>query len=238
MAWRATRSFLTLDLRERVYLPAAVAYKFLEKLEELLAADDFGLSRLTDVRCLLASLTGYVWFHRSDTDHQLLFDDMFVQAADSADPGIFLRERAFKGRKRRLKPRVLRIPLQAHRRLGAAITCFKQLKQTSGEFDQPHDFLWRLEGDHGVWAADLQNTWLAKALELVGERPPPGLAWTSHSLRSGAATASNAINVALTKICHFGGWAQHSGVVHHYIDPSAVPDEANHFFFGWLLGSV
>jgi hypothetical protein len=65
--------------------------------------------------------------------------------------------------------------------------------------------------------------------------PPPGFKWTSHSLRKGAASAANSINVVLTKIRYMGGWAKDSNVVHDYIDPTMAPSPAARVFFGHLL---
>ena len=88
--------------------------------------------------------------------------------------------------------------------------------------------------DHKRKSADVDG-WLQLALQCVNAVPPSGESWTSHSLRKGAASAAAAIGVVLDRICHFGGWSIHSGVVHDYIDPACPASDAAYAFFGWLL---
>ena len=56
-------------------------------------------------------------------------------------------------------------------------------------------------------------------------------AFAHRRLEEGAA----AIGVVIDRICHFGGWSIHSGVVHDYIDPACPASDAAYAFFGWLL---
>ena len=93
----------------------------------------------------------------------------------------------------------------------------------------------------GVWAknnrarAPLCAIYSKLALACVGALPPKGEKWTSHSLRKGAASGAAAIGVVIDRMCHFGGWSIHSGVVHDYIDPACPASDAAYAFFGWLL---
>ena len=99
--------------------------------------------------------------------------------------------------------------------------------------------LWALapeESPH-TWSAETLSTWLASTCALVGHSPLGGFKWTSHSLRKGAASAANAINVVLTKIRYMGGWSRDSNVVHDYIDPAMPPSAAAQLFFGYLLAT-
>eukprot|EP00873_Tetraselmis_striata_P035161 jgi/Tetstr1/455425/TSEL_042257.t1 len=84
------------------------------------------------------------------------------------------------------------------------------------------------------WTSATVTYWLQLVAHMLEEHPPPGFVWTSHSLRKGAATAAYAIGVVLQKIKHFGGWAQLSGVVLEYINPTALPCAASWQPFGWL----
>ena len=52
---------------------------------------------------------------------------------------------------------------------------------------------------------------------------PEGEAWTGHSLRKGAASGANAIDVALFRVCYMGGWSVRGGAVHDYIDATSAP---------------
>jgi hypothetical protein len=66
-------------------------------------------------------------------------------------------------------------------------------------------------------------------------RPPEGFSWTSHNLRKGAASASNAIQVHLTDIRFAGGWATNSTVLEaKYIDFAMRPTPVAWIFFGYL----
>ena len=84
------------------------------------------------------------------------------------------------------------------------------------------------------WTSAVQNAWLASALRQVQLAPPAGYSWTSHSLRSGAASAARAIGISLEVIRYFGHWARNSDTVRDYIDPTFRPSLAASFFFGWL----
>ena len=84
--------------------------------------------------------------------------------------------------------------------------------------------------------AQLLNSWMAAALQHAGIRPPAGVSWSSHSLRSGAASAARAVGVPEHIIAHRGGWAQDSSALRRrYIDPSIQPSPAAGMFFGWLV---
>ena len=65
--------------------------------------------------------------------------------------------------------------------------------------------------------------------------PPHGEVWTGHSLRKGAASASDAAGVTLARICHVGGWSIKSSAVKDYIDPTCPDSAAGRRYFGWLL---
>jgi hypothetical protein len=69
----------------------------------------------------------------------------------------------------------------------------------------------------------------------VGQCPPPGFSWTSHSLRKGAASTANAIKIALNDIRYAGGWSTNSTVLEaKYIDFAMAPSEAAYVFFGHM----
>lgn len=70
----------------------------------------------------------------------------------------------------------------------------------------------------------------------AGIRPPAGVSWSTHSLRSGAASAARAVGVPEHIIAHKGGWAQDSAAFRRlYTDPSIQPSPAAGMFFGWLV---
>jgi len=78
------------------------------------------------------------------------------------------------------------------------------------------------------------DTWVSLVLKHLGAQPPEGETWSGHSLRKGAASGANSIDVSLTKICHMGGWSILRRAVHDYIDPTCPATRACWRFFGWL----
>eukprot|EP00873_Tetraselmis_striata_P005251 jgi/Tetstr1/425515/TSEL_001526.t1 len=56
----------------------------------------------------------------------------------------------------------------------------------------------------------------------------------SPCLRTGAASAANAIGAPLSHIRYQGGWATNSDVVQDYIDPNVLPSPGAWFFFGHI----
>ena len=67
--------------------------------------------------------------------------------------------------------------------------------------------------DEMKWTASASTEWLQAALQVVGHNPPPGFSWTSHNLRKGAASATNAIKVPLNDISYAGGWSKNYTVM-------------------------
>jgi hypothetical protein len=87
------------------------------------------------------------------------------------------------------------------------------------------------------WRPALIDEWLHEALSWVDATPPPGVLWSSHSLRSGGATAALAIGVDPFTIARWGIWAAITSV-QPYIDPLVPGDDAALFFFRHLLKRV
>ena len=80
---------------------------------------------------------------------------------------------------------------------------------------------------------------LNTSLQHAGFRPPASVSWSSHSLRSGAASAARAVGFPEHIIAHRGGWAQDSAALgRRYIDPSTQPSPAAGMFFGRLAGAA
>ena len=89
--------------------------------------------------------------------------------------------------------------------------------------------------DLEVWSALTLTDWHQAAYAAAGHSPPEGFSRTSHSLRKGAASATNAIGARLTDIRYQGGWATNSNVLEtKYIDFTMQPSAAARLFFGYL----
>ena len=77
--------------------------------------------------------------------------------------------------------------------------------------------------------------WLHTAPQATKHSPPSDFRWTSHSLRKGAALATNAIEAPLNDIRYAGGWSTNSSVLEaKYIDFAMAPSYAAYIFFGHL----
>ena len=87
----------------------------------------------------------------------------------------------------------------------------------------------------GLWTASTLSGWLTTAYTSALCRPPAGFAWTSHSLRKGAASAAYAIGARLTDIRYAGGWFTNSTVLEaKNIDFTMRPSPDAWIFFGYL----
>lgn len=213
---------------QRVPLPARVV-KAVET-KAVLDLDCLSDQRLRDVTLVLLS---FVWFCRSDTGHAAHVEDVGLTVDH-----LYIRERQAKGRRHQRERRVLRIPVSAVPGVVAVFRAFMTRRATWAPnlpASRRH-MLWLLPSD-GRWLASSVGDCLQRVLQWVGESPPPSFVWTSHSLRSGPATAANAINVVKTKICYIGGWSQLSQAVHAYIDETEQPTPEAYYYFGWLLNA-
>ena len=149
---------------------------------------------------------------------------------------ITLRLRMEKGRKslregRRNTRQILRKDMP---RVAAALQAFFNGMHRRGRM---RNLRWAMNAkeDDSKWSAKTATEWLQTAYKATGNNPPTGFSWTSHSLRKGAASAANAIKVALTDIRYAGGWSTNSTVLESkYIDFSMPASRAAYIFFGHL----
>lgn len=88
--------------------------------------------------------------------------------------------------------------------------------------------------ERASWPASQIDAWLQACLAHFGFEPPAGEVWSGHSLRKGAASGANALDVSLQRICYVGGWSIKSRAVHDYIDHTCPLTPACRRFFGWL----
>ena len=172
----------------------------------------------------------FAFFARSDTGIHARCDDLALDMH-----GLHWRERT--KTLSRLTPATLSCPYDASAPwLHQLISRFLDLRGPT----TPADPLWRLPRDQytaSQWRPCLVDTWLQQALGWVDATPPPGVKWSSHSLRSGGATAALAIGVDVFTIARWGIWAAVTSV-QPYIDPLVPGDTAAVAFFGHLLKRV
>lgn len=174
--------------------------------------------------------TQYQFAHREGSTVFMQPDDISFDNSE-----VWLRERVRKGHRKTATMRIMRQPLAG---LPAVFTdvmeLFDMIQTADGDPNRKFYFALSGEGTSG-WTATKGDEWLQELLNAANIKAPPGFKYTSHSLRSGAATAMHSIGVHLTKICHYGGWAATSTAVHDYIDVAFPPSAAARRFFGWLL---
>ena len=148
---------------------------------------------------------------------------------------ITLRERVRKGHQRDFHMRIVQQPVSGVHPL--LILLLDHLQDWQHQ-RRDRSYFFELPGESKKnWRPALGDQFLQLALKRTGINAPTGFKYTSHSVRKGAATAMHAIGVALSKICHFGGWAATSSAVHDYIDPAYPASPAARCFFGWLAPS-
>ncbi|KAK1868013.1 hypothetical protein I4F81_010510 [Pyropia yezoensis] len=79
------------------------------------------------------------------------------------------------------------------------------------------------------------SRWLCQALTRLGATPPVGVRWSIKSLRSGAATAANAVGVQLPVVAAYMEHAGPAVAARHYIYARLLPSAAAWEFFGRYL---
>lgn len=217
---------------KRVPLPPQVAEMILAHGVQIVARGRYRSDRDEErqLRDVVAVLVTYLFFGRSDTGFAAeTFEgvpDVQVHGTD-----LVFYERRFKGSAAGSQKRTLRYPLAGKRDLLRVISAFLDVAPaTSG-------YTWRLPQDGKKWNSTVIDDMLQRVLTVLGVEAPEGYSYSSHSLRSGAASAAFAVGVDIIRICYCGGWAQGSQAVHHYIDPSWQASTAAEFFFGHLRHS-
>lgn len=204
----------------RVPLPADVALKILR-----FAAATQDLFPLRAAACVALN---FLLCHRGGTSTGCLRGDLTVDGRH-----ITLFRRVVKRGMPDDRVAVLQISVEAHPVLAAVLRRYVRL-QAAHCPEATH--FWQLPGDEpAAWTADTVTAWLAEACEAVGEEPPAGFVWTSHSLRSGGASAASAAGAPLPSIRWLGGWALGSNVVMDYIVPGIIDTPGGHFFFSFLV---
>ena len=98
---------------------------------------------------------------------------------------------------------------------------------------QSKDALYWTLGAEVKLDAPVITKWLTTCANIVDFTPPDGEKWTAHSLRSGGASACQALNVPLFYIMAFGVWKS-MDAVQRYLNAFVLPSDAAWLFFGWL----
>ena len=232
---------------ERRPLPAAVAYAAVQRGLEMAVHTP---QDVVDLRNLTHLAVGFALAGRASTGVNLAMRDVSV---DSFTGKMQLREAVVKGKRTRkasdwhdipldccdgkvvqLAQRFLSVKEQLRQQESSPLA-WEQLPSEGDNVNRGEQSFWRLPWDTS-WgsASSLSSSWLGCACKLLGAAPPPGQTWTSHSLRSGAASAAAALGVITHQIRLLGGWASDHTLIKHYIKQIA-PCAAAYAFFGYFL---
>ena len=138
---------------------------------------------------------------------------------------LYFYERKRKGRAAGERKRTLLVDLAERPELLRVIATFLEVAPCV----QGH--MWRLSTDSRAWTSTVIDDMLKRLLLELHVSPPDGYTYSSHNLRSGAASAAFSLDVSIVRICFYGGWAQGSQAVFFYIDPSWAPSPAARYFF-------
>lgn len=209
----------------RVYLPTPV----IERL--LLWALSLNLDRAnarerSAFRAAVAVILTFSFFARGGTGSQLLSDHVRRSVA-----GTTITLAHEKGYATAARARTITLPAGAIKGLDDLLIKWESFRgpivQRACYYALPSD-------NRRTFPASAIDTWTAEALAHLDVQPPAGDLWSGHSLRKGAASGAAAIDVALHRICHMGGWRDQRGAVLSYIDPTCPSSDAARRFFGWL----
>ena len=102
----------------------------------------------------------------------------------------------------------------------------------SASWQKPDSPFWSLYAAESL-PAPIVTSWLNECSSIVGISPAFGETWTAHSLRSGGASACQAIDVPLFYIMAFGVWKT-MAAIERYLSALILPSDAAWLFFGWL----
>ncbi len=220
----------------RIPLPASAALQFLVFAESLMSCPGLYLIAL---RATLAVLINFCFCNRAGTGVNARHGDLGVDSSF-----ITLYKRVVKGRQDGELTTAAQIPCKGvfHRLAIILAVFFLEQHRAFVRASSSPTWLWQLPTDvaPSSWTSHTLSTWLRDVCAEVDPpvQAPPGFLYSSHSLRSGAASAANAVGVSLAHIRWLGGWSRTSDVVQDYISPAVQFSPEAFAFFGWLTPSA
>jgi hypothetical protein len=217
-----------------------------ERVTDAATSFNSDAEKLEELRPLLATAVGFQWIDRPRTGFSARWQDFGVALGGASEQIVFFEDENKTEQRGAHHKRSVAIPVgepygNMQRRLARLLLCFKSLKQKlCPEWARDGAPFWAITGDDKVsqWTSQIQTDWLMTAADMVGEMPPENFTWTGYSLRSGGASAANAIGVPMAKLRHLGGWTKtRTTPEDHYIDPNVIATDAGHEFFGFYSGA-
>ena len=211
---------------QRVGLPAPAA---LDILNLGLTTTDPSIARAAT-----AVVMTYSFFARGDTGAQAAAGRLVVD-----DDGIHFSEDA--KNLARIAPATLTAPWPAdaslhgrcpHRLLQRFLGIRERAWQSAGV--PAPAALWQMPWDTAPPIPSAVGEWLTSLLGILNITAPPGVKYTGHSLRGGAASAALAAGVSLPAICRWGLWRALDSIM-LYLDPLVADTPAAQIFFAHLV---
>lgn len=213
-----------------VLIPASTVYSIYEHAKQLMA--EGSLTAMEPLRNACATVFSFLFFNRSGTTRTVLRKDFSTDGQS-----LVYCERHAKG-KAHLTAQQLPVFVVDHPQLAAFFQGYSAFLATycAAHSTAIPDIYFALPSEQPTaWTAATQTGWLQSACQQVGHTPPAGFAWTSHSLRHGAAAAARAEQWQFEEISKYGGWAVGSTTLQTvYLRVPVRPCPASAFFFGWL----
>ena len=226
----AARQEDTIVSAHRAPLPASVALKIYNLAVQLIHSSK--LCNMSLLRACCATIFSYFFFNRSGTTRGILNKDVASSGTD-----LLFYERHTKG-KAGLDDAARTLYTAGHPQMAALMDHFTAIKSAycaSQQVALPLCYFALPGEDPASWTSNTQTEWLSMAYTAVGCSPPAGFAWTSHSLRSGAACAAQAEGWSDSDLCKYGGWVVGSAALQEaYLKVPVRPCTGSLFFFGWL----
>ena len=242
----------TISTARRGALPAASALRIAEFTFDLAAnwgvlalakprLDDNDRKTLRTLRNGLGVTSGYMTGSRPSS---IVFLDQTVGVSASDDHGVVVNRDFVKGTTDEPDDARGKISLtypltDFYRRYRSAMATYVALWERcfGGAAGSRQPYLFEL--DPADTSSSAMTAWLDDMLNIVGILPPAGVKYLPGSLRSGMASACNALGVNMSRIEYIGGWAPGStALIQHYIDPTVQADAAAAVFFGHLLPAL
>ena len=226
----AVRQHSVSSAPKSVLIPAATVYSIYEHATQLMA--EGSLAAMEPVRDACATVFSFIFFNRSGTTRHVLRKDISTDGQS-----LVYCERQAKG-KDHLTAEELPVFVVDHPQLAAlfhSYSAYLAAYCAAHSAAIPAVFFALPSEQPSTWTAATQTGWLQSACLQVGHKPPAGFAWTSHSLRHGAAAAARAEQWQFEEISKYGGWAVGSTTLQTvYLRVPVRPCPASAFFFGWL----
>jgi hypothetical protein len=221
---------------KRMPLPARVAGSALRRV---LLDGDASQPHLPlgSLRALMYTALGFQLMARAGSATGLVFGDVETVAG-----ALRVTLRVMKGKQRQPTLHSVTLPAGRAPELRAALRHWQRRRDAAwaaagGGAPSAARRYFELPGERGFsegGESACASSWLRSACALLGAAPPAGHLWSSHSLRSGGASAAHAAGAFLATVRHVGGWARDSSVVHDYIDATVMWCPDAELFFGWM----